>query len=257
MQRIDSILSSDAHWNVNKKLAREIGLVPTILLMELIFCRKKYGEDEFWIQAERLCELVNIGDSQRRDGTKILVDKGFISVVKKGQPARFFYTIHDEKLSEFLFQSSENLSTRPQEILAHNKKIDNKKIEESKSHCVGFASTEITPTKTDSHFIAIEDLIRLEQNKANETYTIKYPIHRKRQKQLMARFTLEQICHLISSFCILRQKEQFWKKHPILITSLSDNLIERILTTYPFPAKEKTQMDKLIEIEQQLKARTK
>ena len=99
---ITSILSQDAHWNVNKHLAKQIGLVPTILLMELIFCRKKYKEEQFYESAKKLEENLCIGEDLRRSATKVLVDKGLISMERKGTPARWYYRLHEAEILKLL-----------------------------------------------------------------------------------------------------------------------------------------------------------
>jgi len=101
---LGSFLSTDAHWNVNKKLGRMIGILPTILLMELIFCSIKYGEPEFYESVEKLDKILGVGADARRSAMKILVDQDLISVVKKGQPARYFYKIHKRQIVLLLLQ---------------------------------------------------------------------------------------------------------------------------------------------------------
>lgn len=110
--KIDSILSSDAHWNVNKAIAKHIGIVPTILLMELIFCRKKYGQDEFYETAEKLEEILGIGEDARRSATKVLVNHGLLTMNRKGTPARWFYILNDDKIFE-LFSATSDQETPP------------------------------------------------------------------------------------------------------------------------------------------------
>ena len=246
MNKIDSILSSDAHWNVNKKLARDIGLVPAVLLMELIFCRKKYGEKEFWIQTDRLCSLVNIGNSQRREATKVLMARGYIGVKKKGQPARFFYTINDDKILEFLVQSSENdsteeffqtyenRSTRPTKTVEHIKKIEDKKIQESKSHCKPSLAPPVSEKKDEFHK-HIEQLTLKEQEDTGEMFVYEYPLCRRHTNNLLKTYKPSEILHFLEKFFVLRRDDDWWKQNPILITSLSSAIIQRIRAIYPLP----------------------
>jgi len=104
---ITSILSQDAHWNVNKHLAKQIGLVPTILLMELIFCRKKYKEEQFYESAAKLEENLCIGEDLRRSATKVLVDKDLISTERKGTPARWYYRLNEPEILKLLSATSD------------------------------------------------------------------------------------------------------------------------------------------------------
>ena len=107
---IESILSSDAHWNVNKKLASIIGIVPTVLLMELVFCRKKYGQAEFFESSEKIEKSLGITKEHRRKILDSLVSFEVISYEKKGNPARFWYKINDQKIADLLFSE---LETQP------------------------------------------------------------------------------------------------------------------------------------------------
>jgi len=107
---IEPILSSDAHWNVNKKLASIIGIVPTVLLMELVFCRRKYGQAEFFESSEKIEKSLGITKEHRRKILDSLVSFEVISYEKKGNPARFWYKINDQKIADLLFSE---LETQP------------------------------------------------------------------------------------------------------------------------------------------------
>lgn len=112
--KLSSILSQDAHWNINKRIARKIGVIPTLLLMELIFCREKYGQKEFYESAAKLEENLCIGEDLRRSATKTLVDAGIISMVRKGVPAKWYYTIMDDAVMA-LFDDTSDRETPPLE----------------------------------------------------------------------------------------------------------------------------------------------
>ena len=141
---IESILSSDAHWNVNKKLASIIGIIPTVLLMELVFCRKKYGQAEFFESSEKIEKSLGITKEHRRKILDSLVSFGVISYEKKGNPARFWYKINDQKIADLLFceletqpsselglQRTRELETQPTIIKNINIKNINKNIQSS------------------------------------------------------------------------------------------------------------------------------
>ena len=105
--RIDNLLSADAYWSVNKELSRKIGIVNTVFLMELVWARKRFKADEFFINSKELCETLGIGDDQRRTSLRTLENLGFISYKKKGTPARYFYIINDEAIFPYFQTTSE------------------------------------------------------------------------------------------------------------------------------------------------------
>lgn len=102
---LENLFSSDAHWNINKALSRIIGLTDTVLLMELYFCRKRFKKAEFFITAEELKELLPFGDDERRNCTQRLIKRKMITVVKKGLPAKNYYTIDDDEIFKTLTTS--------------------------------------------------------------------------------------------------------------------------------------------------------
>lgn len=126
--RADDLLSADAFWIINKKLAKEIGLVPTLLLSELLFCRKKFKADEFWVTAPEIEEALGISEDIRRRANKTLLEAGFISQKRKGVPMRWFYTINDQAILDKVAKS-ENQGHYPKEIGVTIIKKDLKKEE--------------------------------------------------------------------------------------------------------------------------------
>lgn len=112
---IESVLSSDAHWNINKKLVSKIGFVTSGVLMELIFCRRKFKQKEFYTQVEYIEEILCIGKDMRQSCFKKLISLNLITIVKKGIPARNFYTINDEELLRLLGVLEENSLTSTSE----------------------------------------------------------------------------------------------------------------------------------------------
>lgn len=111
MKQTDHIYSADAWWNVNKYQAKIIGIVPAILLSELIFSRIRFKSEEFFITAKELEDTLGIGEEARRNALKKLVDLGLITITAKGVPKRYFYRINDQRINEIMAVARDEEST--------------------------------------------------------------------------------------------------------------------------------------------------
>jgi len=107
MRKSEKLFSADAFWNVNKCLAKKIGIVPAILLSELFWSRKRFKSEEFFITAKELEDTLGIGEEARRNALKKLSDLGLITVTAKGVPKRYFYQINDSRLDEIMEDTSD------------------------------------------------------------------------------------------------------------------------------------------------------
>lgn len=100
---LKNVLCSSAFWTINKKLAKEIGYLPTVLLQHFIEIRSYENmPDEFYQQKERIMNDLNFTKTSFDKSLKTLVDMKFISVVVKGLPAKNYYTINENLIVDFL-----------------------------------------------------------------------------------------------------------------------------------------------------------
>ena len=82
--QIKKLLSNSSHWTINKELARDIGLDATIVLQHFIDLQSSFFEDGgFYQQQDRIIKDLPITIDYLRKAVKVLVNKGFLSVVKK------------------------------------------------------------------------------------------------------------------------------------------------------------------------------
>ena len=103
----------DAYWLVNKHLASHLGLVPTILLSELIskdnyhYIRSELIEEKyFYHKSEVIEENLFISADKRRSSIEILKNSETISVMTKGMPAKHYYSINHQRIIELMSMES-------------------------------------------------------------------------------------------------------------------------------------------------------
>ena len=125
------ILGQHAHWNVNKKLARLVGLEAALLISDLISKREYFIqnkditlEDWFFNTQENIEVDTGLTPHQQRKAFEILKSHGFIETQRKGIPAKQHFKIFDVQLLKILITGSENFE------YLYNKNKDNKNKEE-------------------------------------------------------------------------------------------------------------------------------
>jgi len=103
----------DAYWLVNKHLASHLGLVPTILLSELIskenyhYTKSELIEEKyFYHKSEVIEENLFISADKRRSSIEILKNSETISVMTKGMPAKHYYSINHQRIIELMSMES-------------------------------------------------------------------------------------------------------------------------------------------------------
>lgn len=96
------LLAQDNYIIVNKTLIKEIGLENAIVLGVLCGYQRTLG-NEFYREQEKIIEDTGLTEYQIRKSIKELQECGFINVVKKGMPCKYYYSIN---LLKFNFLSS-------------------------------------------------------------------------------------------------------------------------------------------------------
>lgn len=99
---LKSTISKNAHWMINKKLAKGLGLEATLLLQHFIDLESGFFHGEFYQQQDRLCEDLFLSRRQIDSAIKTLEGNGLITVTKKGIPRKNYYSINHEVILEFL-----------------------------------------------------------------------------------------------------------------------------------------------------------
>lgn len=103
MRQLKKLLGNNAHWTINKELAKDLGLNATILLQHFIDLQYNYFEDGgFYQQQKRLLDDLPLTSYHLREATKVLVEKGFLTVIKKGLPAKNHYTVNEGNVLSYL-----------------------------------------------------------------------------------------------------------------------------------------------------------
>ena len=112
MNGISKLLSTDGYIQVSKTLIKKLGLHEAILIGELC-AEYNYWENVgkleggmFYSTRENIEENTGLSDHLQRQALKTLQSEGIITIIKKGLPAKNYYTINFAHLLSILETSS-------------------------------------------------------------------------------------------------------------------------------------------------------
>lgn len=100
MSRLLTLMSASGFIMTSRPVAKLVGLEAAALLGELCGRQAQHGPD-FWATNEQLCDSTTLSERGLRNASKRLVEAGFVSVEKKGLPARNHYTVDEDAVVEF------------------------------------------------------------------------------------------------------------------------------------------------------------
>jgi hypothetical protein len=126
--KIKKLLGTQSYWTINKSLVKDIGIIPTCLLQHFIDLEEEVLGEDFWQKQDRLSEELNLSEYEIRKATKVLVDKEFIKVAKKGMPAKNHYAIQSETIMTYLTTSGQKFTPQVVENLNDIKENKEKRI---------------------------------------------------------------------------------------------------------------------------------
>lgn len=95
------LLAKENYIAYHKTLARIVGVDEAILFGELCSMSNLYG-DEFFCEQSKLINDTCLTEYRIRNALKNLQKEGLVSVVKKGLPAKNWYTLNEDRLLELL-----------------------------------------------------------------------------------------------------------------------------------------------------------
>lgn len=157
MDTIIKQLTSSSYWTLNKDLCRKIGLQNTLVLQHFIDLQYKvFGGKEFYQQQDRIQDELGISERQVKQTISFLLNEGFISVEKKGIPAKNYYLISEDKITSVVRSLQTNQSgqielTGKDELNSQRKEL-NKKEKEKELILENNNNTIITNSNIDDLF---------------------------------------------------------------------------------------------------------
>ena len=114
MSRLLTLMSASGFIMTSRPIAKLVGLDAAALLGELCGRQAQHGPD-FWATNDQLCDSTTLSERGLRNASKRLVEAGFVSVEKKGLPARNHYTVNEDAIVEFFGGDVERGDVMPED----------------------------------------------------------------------------------------------------------------------------------------------
>jgi len=120
-----------AYNQINKKIAKEIGIINALLLDELIFfCERNESylngnNGWFPLTREEIQESCNLSHWQQRESIKYLIAEGYLEKDLKGIPARNYFRLNFTKIDKTMTDNNESLFSNVETTLLDTKTTQN------------------------------------------------------------------------------------------------------------------------------------
>lgn len=118
-----NIIRSSNYWTLNKTLVRKLGIETAFLLTNLIEAEHMMKTKDGWFfqTIEKLEQISTLSRYKQEKSIKELTDLGLIDVEVKGLPAKRYFRINNQKLSEFLLDENKFVKNSQTNVKETNK----------------------------------------------------------------------------------------------------------------------------------------
>lgn len=163
------LLGKNASWNINKNLARKLGLETALLLTHFIDLSEVVfnGLDRFYQQLERIKDELGLSEYSIKNSISTLKKLNVIDVVKVGMPAKNYYKLNHNAIVDLIqIEDTSLVSTNSTDLLGEYS-------EDTKS-----TLSEVTATQqvgsNSSHEEKKQEEDKQEIKETNDQYRIKH-----------------------------------------------------------------------------------
>lgn len=99
---LNKTLGKNAYWALNKQLVKSIGLEATLILQHIIDLQSVFKKEEIFQSQPDMAKELGITEYAIKNRIVELSKAGLINVIKKGVPAKNYYSINEDKIIEIL-----------------------------------------------------------------------------------------------------------------------------------------------------------
>jgi DNA-binding MarR family transcriptional regulator len=173
--RIKNLMSNNAHWTINKTLAKEIGLHETLILQQIIDLQCVWSVTEIFQSQKDMAEELGITEHAVKMAIPKLKKLGLISVERKSVGFRNFYKVNEDAVMN-LINNPSYASNEPQltsEVDSTRQLGEPLQLDEYNYESVDFDTTsELFPTmsEVDTTNQRVESDTTITNNITNNTF---------------------------------------------------------------------------------------
>ena len=108
---LNKTLGKNAYWTLNKQLVKSIGLEATLILQHIIDLQSVFKKDEIFQAQPDMAKELGITEYAIKNRIVELSKLELISVIKKGVPAKNYYSVNEDKIIEIIVKPLEELKS--------------------------------------------------------------------------------------------------------------------------------------------------
>lgn len=147
---LNKTLGKNAYWALNKQLVKSIGLEATLILQHIIDLQSVFKKDEIFQSQPDMAKELGITEYAIKNRIVELSKAGLINVIKKGVPAKNYYSINEDKIIEILDKPLDEVKSTDLSVdFENNGSVDTISTGQSVD-LVGTGDIEIVPTITNN-----------------------------------------------------------------------------------------------------------
>jgi hypothetical protein len=171
---LKKIIGNNAHWTVNKTIARQIGLTETLVLQHIIDLESVFKRTEIFQPIPEMAEELCLTEYSVKQAIGKLKSLDLISIQRKSMGYRNFYSVNEEKVIEFISGSGQLTS----EVDSTHQRVEGVSEVKTTSQSVENESTsELNTTLSELNSVPqrVENGTAITNNTTNNTLQKIYP----------------------------------------------------------------------------------
>lgn len=171
---LKKIIGNNAHWTINKTIARQIGLAETLVLQHIIDLESVFKRTEIFQPIPEMAEELCLSEYSVKQAIGKLKSLDLISVERKSVGFKNFYSVNEEKVMQFISGSGQLTS----ELNSTDQRVEgvsevNSIPQRVENTITSEMNSTLSEVKTSSQ--RVENAIAITNNTTNNTLQKIYP----------------------------------------------------------------------------------
>jgi hypothetical protein len=171
---LKKIIGNNAHWTINKSIARQIGLTESLVLQHIIDLESVFRRTEIFQPIPEMAEELCLTEYSVKQAIGKLKSLDLVRVERKSVGFKNFYSVNEEKVIEFISGSGQLTS----EVNSTHQSVEGVSELKTTSQSVEYDTTsELNSTLSEVNSVPqrVENNIAITNNTTNNTLQKIYP----------------------------------------------------------------------------------
>jgi DNA-binding transcriptional regulator GbsR (MarR family) len=171
---LKKIIGNNAHWTINKTIARQIGLAETLVLQHIIDLESVFKRTEIFQPIPEMAEELCLSEYSVKQAIGKLKSLDLVRVERKSVGFKNFYSVNEEKVMEFISGSGQLAS----ELNSTGQRVEGvSELNSIPQRVENTITSEMNSTLSEVNSVSqrVENAIAITNNTTNNTLQKIYP----------------------------------------------------------------------------------